>query len=120
MRVPKTKTKDFILNLNVYRNTHYQTLNKVKINYKEAVKPQIAKLPKYGKIALVFTLYPKTRLLTDISNVCSIHDKFFCDALVEFGKIEDDNYKFVPEITYRIGHVDKENPRVEIEIKEIL
>ena len=83
------------------------------------MKPQIDALKRFDRIALVFTLYPKTRLLTDISNVCSVHDKFFCDALSEFGKIEDDNYKFLPEITYRFGEVDKENPRVEIEIKEL-
>ena len=44
LSVPQTKTEHFILNMNVYRNTHYQTLNKVKINYKKAIQPQIAVL----------------------------------------------------------------------------
>lgn len=33
LKVIKTKTKDFILNLNNYRNAHYQVLNKTKVEF---------------------------------------------------------------------------------------
>ena len=116
LRVAKSKFKDWILNLNNYRNCHYHTLNKTKVNYKEIMVEQIKGLPEFNRIEVIYTLYPGTRRLTDISNVCSIHDKYFCDALVEAGKLEDDNYLYVPRVTYQIGYVDKDNPRVEIEV----
>jgi hypothetical protein len=76
-------------------------------------------LPELKKIELTYTVFPKTRRLCDVSNVCSVHSKFFLDALVELGKIPDDNYKYVPREIFQIGEVDPDNPRVEITIKEI-
>jgi Holliday junction resolvase RusA-like endonuclease len=119
LSVPQSKKKNFILNLNVYRNAHYQTLNKVKQRYKEAMTEQIKALPKLNQIQIGYRLYPKTRRLCDISNILAIHDKFFCDALQELGKLEDDNYLYLNTVTYSMGEVDKENPRVEIYIWEI-
>ena len=119
LRVAKSKSKDWILNLNNYRNTHYQTLNKTKIEYKLAMEDQIQSLKEFEKIKVTYTLYPATQRKCDVSNVCSIHSKYFLDALVEAGKIKDDTYEFVPEETYRFGAVDKDNPRVEIDITEI-
>ena len=115
--IPQSKKKIFILNLNVYRNSHYRTLNTVKIRYKEHMREQIMALPEFiTPLTILFTLYPKSRRLTDVSNVCSIHDKFFCDALVECGKLPDDNYIHLPTVSYAFGEVDKLNPRVDIEL----
>jgi len=108
--------KEFILNLNHYRNAHYQTLNKAKIAYKQLIHSQIAKLPKMNKIIVHYTIYPKSRHLTDIGNVVSIHKKFFEDALVEAGKLPDDNYQHLLSSNERFGYVDKDNPRVTISI----
>lgn len=119
LRIYQTSKKDFILNLNPYRNAHFRTLNSMKKRYKELMAKQILMLPSFKKVKLVYTLYPKDRRKCDVSNICSIHDKFFSDALVEYGKIEDDNYLYIPEIDYRFGGLDKENPRVEIKIIEI-
>lgn len=116
LRVPQSKKKDFILNLNNYRNTHFLVLNKAKVKYKEIIQPQIVSLPQYERIGLMLTLYPKTNRLTDVANVCSIHEKFFADALVEAGKLPDDSYIYLPETGYRFGEVDPINPRVEITI----
>lgn len=91
-------------------------MNKVKINYKELMAEQIKQLPVFDRIGLMLTLYPASQRLTDVSNVCSIHEKFFADALVELGKLPDDNYQYLPESGYRFGEVDKTNPRVEIVI----
>lgn len=113
------KDRYFVLNMNQYRNTHYQLLNKAKIKYKELLKPQIELLPKYSVVALHYTMYPKNRQLQDIANVCSIHDKFFSDALVELRKLPDDNYLYLPTTTYNFGSVDTENPRVEIYIEDL-
>jgi hypothetical protein len=118
LSVPQSKKKNFILNLNVYRNAHYLTLNTVKKRYKEAMADQIVALPRFDKISITYRLYPKTNRLCDISNILAIHDKFFCDALQELDKLEDDNYLYLNHVQYRMGQVDKEKPRVEIEIQE--
>lgn len=119
LRVPKNKKGGcFSLNLNVYRNSHPMVLNNAKKTFKGMMIPLMVDLPKFHKVEIRYKLFPKTKRLCDVSNVCSIVDKFFCDALVELGKIEDDNYLFIPKVTYEIGEVDKHNPRVEIRITD--
>ena len=113
------KTK-FILNINNYRNLNHFLLNKAKKEYKNAMLSQLDMLPRYNKIKVYYTLYPQTKRLTDISNVCSIHSKYFLDALVETGHIQDDDYKHVIEETFRFGSVRKDDPCVTIEIEEVL
>lgn len=117
--IPRTKTSNFSLNLNIYRNTHYKVLNNMKITFKGIMAPHILKLPCMNKVTIEYKLFTKTRALCDVSNVCSIVDKFFSDALVELGKLPDDNYKHIPSVSYTFGGVDKQNPRVEILIQEL-
>lgn len=114
--IPITKNKRFSLNLNQYRNTHFQVLNKAKRLFTEQIKSQVKALPFLKEVSLEYVLYPKSKRLIDISNVCSIVDKFFCDALTEYKKIEDDNHLFVKEILYSFGSVDTVNPRCEVHI----
>ena len=71
------------------------------------------------RVEITYTLYPKTKRLCDISNILSIVDKFYCDALVELGRIPDDNYEHVVRVIYEFGEVDTTNPRAKITIKEI-
>ena len=115
----QSKSKKFYIGLNPYRNAHFHVLNKTKKEYKELLQPQIQQLPTYKCIEIAYTLFPKTKRLCDISNILSIHDKYFCDALVEAKKIPEDNYIYIPEVRYSFGEIDKENPRVEINIQEI-
>lgn len=113
----KGEERWFTLNLNQYRNAQYHILNNSKIKYKELMNDQIQSLPVFNKpIKIRYTVFPRTAQLFDVSNVCCIVDKYFMDALVEAGKLPDDNYKYAPEIIYCIGSIDKINPRVEIEI----
>lgn len=78
------------------------------------MKTQIEQLPVFNKVSITYTVFFGSKRKTDISNVCSIVDKYFCDALVELGKLPDDNYDYIKEITYKFGGIDKNNPRVEI------
>lgn len=41
------------------------------------------------------------------------------DALVEMGKMPDDNYEHLANIQYVFGGYDKANPRVEIYLEDI-
>lgn len=117
--IPVSSKKVFRLNLNEYRNAHYHVLNQAKINYKSHMSEQISKLPKMSKIGVEYRLFVGSRRRCDVMNICSIVDKFFCDALTELGKIMDDDYDHLPAINYRFGGYDKNNPRVEIIIEEL-
>lgn len=110
----KKKKKNYI-NLNQYRNWHFQLSNKLKIAYKDIAYPQIKDLS-FQKISLSFILYKGSNRKLDRSNVLSIHEKFFCDALVESGCMPDDNDDYIVSTQYSTGGIDKNNPRVDIVI----
>ena len=118
LKVDVSKKSSFSLNLNQYRNAHYHTLNTAKVNYSELVKKRIAHIPHLKACTLKYVLYLPTNRRVDISNVCSVVDKFFCDAFVEAGKLKDDSYDFLKEVTYCFGGIDKANPRVEVLIEQ--
>ena len=42
--------KKFMLNMNDYRNAHYQVLNKAKVEYKRLLRDEILQLPKMNVI----------------------------------------------------------------------
>ena len=119
--LPQNKAgKKFYLNLNIFRNTHYQTLNNMKKKYTNLMLPKLKELPVFTcPVIIKFVIYPSTKRLCDVDNIGSIQSKFFCDALVKAGKIEDDNYLFVTETRHAFGAVDKENPRVDVYIKPL-
>jgi Holliday junction resolvase RusA-like endonuclease len=116
LRVPVGK-KLFTLNLNIYRNSFYQTLNRAKIEYKHLIKNQLKGLVLAPPVAITYTYYPPDSRKSDLGNVLPIHAKFFEDALVEYGYLTDDNYKIINQVIYLFGSIDKANPRVEIEIR---
>jgi hypothetical protein len=119
------KNVNYILNLNVYRNTHYRSLAKHKIDYKELVKKALAEAAGACPVDLkpplrfTYTIYPQSRRKFDIANVCSVIQKFTDDALIDLGVIEDDNMTIVAEVNYRFGSVDQIKPRAVLKIEEI-
>ncbi|MGL4616529.1 MAG: hypothetical protein ACRCVV_22080 [Shewanella sp.] len=121
-RIKRVKAKPFMLNLNTYRNSHYHTLNAMKIEYKSLMSQQINDLPVFTKpIMIKYVLMVNTNRLCDTHNVCSVVAKFFCDALTELGKIPDDNFLHIVEERMAFGGVHKtlKEPEVIIYIKEI-
>lgn len=116
LKIFASKAKQFILNLNQYRNTHYRVLNNCKINYKKYMEGQIKRVVPQSKVICIYTVYASSNRSFDLGNVCSVHQKFFEDAFVELGKLPDDNTQYIPLIIYKAGGVDKEKPRVEIEV----
>ena len=118
LRVRVSKTKDFILNLNVFRNTHYRVLSMAKRRYSDIVADAAPHIDyTIERCELKVILFPKTRRRADLSNACSVVDKFAMDTLQDIGYFNDDDYHTIPKVTYEFGYVDKENPRFEIEIK---
>ena len=83
------------------------------------MEEQIEASPRYKKVFCIYTIYPMSKRKFDLGNVCCIHQKFFEDALVELGKLEDDNVDFIPLVIYKKGEIDKNNPRVEVDVYDI-
>lgn len=118
MQVPiyiKVGKKNYSLNLNVYRNMHHHVSNNIKQQFKNVVGWSLIGR-KFNKIEIEYTVFPKVNRPYDVSNICAIVDKFFSDALVSVGAIEDDNFNFIPKVTYKWGGHCKENPRCEVRI----
>ena len=112
------KDKRIALNLNIFRNLNFIVNNQVKQQFQEQMRKQLEGVVLSTPISITYTLYVPSKRRCDIANVCSIVDKNFCDALSHFNCIEDDNYDFIPKITYQWGGIDKLNPRVEVEVSD--
>lgn len=113
------KGKFYRINLNQYRNWHKNVSNSIKVKYKELVSPQFKKIKIKPPVQITFVLYNDSNRRIDRANPLSIHEKFFCDALVEAGCMPDDNDKFIKRTIYESGPVDKTDGRIEIIIEEL-
>lgn len=75
---------------------------------------------KFEEFELHYELWLPNLLKRDISNVLSIVDKFFADALVENGNVPDDNYEHLKYVTYKYGGMDKSKKGfVIVTVKEV-
>ena len=118
LEVYYSKKKKFILNLNNYRNAHYRVLSISKQKYTDKLLKKIKGLPKFNDpVSLEYIYYAKSNRRLDVSNPCSIIDKFTCDALVKAEIIEDDSFKQIKKVVYKFGGVEKDNPRCVLTIK---
>lgn len=111
--------KKVIINLNNYRNWQHHLNNTVKKAYAEIAQPKLEGLKFFLPISLTFTLWKATTRKIDRSNVLSIHEKYLCDAMQEYGCIVDDCDEYIYSTKYLTGGIDRDNPRVDIEIKEV-
>ena len=119
LEVHYSKKKKFILNLNNYRNAHYRVLSISKRLYSENLVPRLKGFDRFTEpVSLTYTYYARSNRRLDISNPCSIIDKFTCDALVKAEILEDDSFKQIKEVVYKFGGVEKDNPRCELVISK--
>jgi hypothetical protein len=109
--------KRFPINLNHFRNAYFHAINKSKILYKEQIQSQLVGLSLVPPLTITYTYYPPDKRLSDLGNVLTIQSKYFEDALVELGYLEDDNYTFINQSIYKFGSMDRTDPRVEIDIR---
>jgi len=121
LRVHKSKNKLFSLNLNAWRNAHYQVLNKTKKEFKEIFKRKYGYAARMFKapVRITYTIFFANKRNTDLGNVGAIIGKYAEDCLVELQYLEDDSRKIVKEIRYKDGGVDREDPRCEMVVEEI-
>lgn len=113
------KSNDFILNLNTYRNAYFRILNLAKIKYKELIEEQIKDIPKLNEAGIIYIVHKGDKRRFDIGNIASIHQKFFEDAMVEQGHLDDDNFNQLPITVYIAGEIDRDRPRVDIEVYDL-
>jgi hypothetical protein len=107
--------KKISLNLNWYRNAHFQLLNKTKQNYFPL------KFEKFHaeKISIEYLLIWNSNRRTDLMNWISIADKYFMDWLVGLGYISDDCLTKCPEI-YATCKIDTSIKESYIQAKVII
>ena len=115
------KCKKYHINLNNYRNWVFNCSNSLKILYKEIAVEALENAPtiKAEKVAIEYTLYRGDKKTFDLMNILSIHDKFFCDALVWLGCIPDDNIHNIDSFSFKYGGYEKNKGRVQIKVTKI-
>ena len=113
------KKKNFFLNLNSYNRWHFQEKNQLKKLFKISIIKNVRELKPIEKCEITFKIFYPTKRLFDLDNVGSVLSKFTHDVLTEAEIIPDDNYQVISKLTFEFGGIDLENPRAEVEIKEI-
>lgn len=97
--------------------SHYMAYSNMKKDYTTLTQIHVNKMPKINnKADFIFAWYRKDRK-SDPDNI-SGGIKFILDGLVKSGKLENDGWKQINSIAHKFA-VDKQNPRVEIVIKEL-
>jgi hypothetical protein len=121
IRISKsTKGKLYALNLNVYRNLHFQILSKLKIHFKELIAKDLKEPILFKQPTIVYTLYTGSNRKSDLMNWVSVIDKFLEDALVENNALVGDDVSSVKSVQAHFGGVDKGHERMEVEIFEVI
>ena len=111
--------KKVLLNMNTYRNLHHRTSNDAKKKYSEVVSSQLNGLIIQTPVEITYKVYKASNRILDKMNVVSVVSKFLLDAITNNGCWEDDSDLYVKKETILPTELDRENPRVEIIIKEI-
>ena len=113
------KDKRIALNMNTYRNLHHRISNDAKKAYSEALREQLRNLSIQTPVEVTYKVYKASKRRLDKMNVISVVSKFLLDSITDYGCWEDDNDDYVKKETIMPTELDRENPRVEIIIKEI-
>ena len=119
--LPRVKTKDkrVYLNLNTYRNLHYQLNNQAKVIYLEKIREQVEGKVIQTPVEITYRVLKGSKRRLDKMNVVSVVSKYLLDALTELGCWEDDNDEFIKTEIILPTELDRVNPRVEIIITSI-
>ena len=113
------KDKRIALNMNTYRNLHHRISNDAKKAYSEALRERLEGLSIQTPVEVTYKVYKGSKRRLDKMNVVSVVSKFLLDSITDYGCWEDDNDDYVKTETILPTELDRDNPRVEIIIKEI-
>jgi hypothetical protein len=108
------KNKTVLVWMNFYRNCHFMLSNKIKSSYHELIRNQIWDM-RFEKIRTKYKVFMKTKR-SDYHNIRSVIEKFFLDWLVENWNLKNDTMDYMLWDLWCEVFIDKDNPRMEIEI----
>lgn len=112
------KDKTWLVGLNNYRNWHYHTSSKWKQDFHQLVIDQLPdNLPTFTRYTINYKLYYKRSC--DGSNIVPLIEKVILDTLQEQGILTNDTVNYHLGSSWEVVEQDVDNPRCEIEIKEI-
>ena len=97
--------------------SHYGAYSSMKKKNTELVQWSAKGLEKVDRADFIITWYCKNRR-KDKDNITGGGLKMILDGLVVAGILENDGWKQIGDISHKF-EVDKENPRIEVEIHEI-
>lgn len=110
--------KTSLLSLNWYRNAHYFQQNNVKKAMHELLVPTLkVQSPFKNPYSIIYTYHYKSKV-SDMANVTSLASKWINDVLQELQIVPNDNVQYLLSEHHFVGTYDKDNPRIEITIKE--
>ena len=67
-----------------------------------------------GEVSIVYNMYLPDKRKRDLSNYIKAPEDYICSM----GVIDDDNHNVIKKFEVRYCGIDRENPRIEIEIKK--
>ena len=115
----RTKPKRVYLNMNAYGNTNTFTNNEVKKAYLEMIREQVEGKVIVTPVEITYRVLKGSKRRLDKLNVISVVSKYLMDALVTCCCFPDDNDDYIKTETILPTKYDKNNGRVEINIKTI-
>ena len=113
------KDKKISINLNTYRNLHFLVESKAKKLFKEIMRKQLEGIEIQTPVEVSYKVYKASNRRLDKMNVISITSKYLMDAITEFGCWEDDDDVNIKKEVILPTEVDKNHPRVVVEIRSI-
>jgi len=113
------KPKTFLVSMNELNNAHYHMKNNIKswfTDYFVGIFLKNPPVPIVGPYEVAYVYHYKNEA-SDLGNVCSLTDKYFCDAIQIAGIVREDNVQYCKKITFLVGEKDVEHPRVDIYLR---
>jgi len=102
------KGKSVKLSMNIFKKMHWGSQAKCKKDYADIVEGFVDSLPVFTSLKPNYTMYFEGNRGKDLDNYWYPVHKFLMDALVDRGKIEDDNYNFVRGFNVDFGEAGKD------------
>ena len=113
--LPRKRGPDrkFSVNMNTFTGIKPFTYDSAKKAYRDYMEEQLTSVePANGTISITYDYYARMNNSPDMDNFVSAGMKFFQDAMVNHGFIEDDNVHFIPCYSARYMGIDRKNPRI--------
>ena len=122
LKLHKNKSKMQSLNFNRFIKDNFYVRKRLEKEFFKIFKNICAELDciyPEPPLQLTYTVFRQDHSKVDLSNICTVADKFSQDAMVKCGLIHDDNIKYIKDVRYQDGGVDKTHPRICLKISSL-